>query len=183
MNFHNPEGPCHDRDAAAVVPLLRELLPDVRSVADFGCNRGAYLAAFIAAGVTDVLGIDGANMVNRLAIPSRCFLAADLSKPFSLARRFDAILCIEVAEHLAKASADVLLFNLTAHTDLIVFSAAKPGQGGSGHLNEQPDLWWLSKFAALGFWPDVSIRERLPRDASIWLLTNLMILRRERADV
>lgn len=180
MTFHNPEGDCHDRDADAVVPLLRGRFPLVRSVVDFGCNRGAYLAAFRRFAVLDVLGVDGDNMLPRLAIPSENFVAADLTVPMNLSRRFDMALCIETAEHLPEKAADTLLDTLARHSDLIVFSAAKPGQGGFGHLNEQPDLYWLTKFAERGYSPDVSIRDALPRAASVWLHTNLAVLRNNR---
>jgi hypothetical protein len=36
-------------------------------------------------------------------------------------------------------------------SDVLVFSAAIPGQGGVSHINEQWQSWWLSKFAARGY--------------------------------
>ena len=39
---------------------------------------------------------------------------------------------------------------LVAHAPLIVFSAAQPGQMGSGHINEQPKSYWIERFEAAG---------------------------------
>jgi len=40
---------------------------------------------------------------------------------------------------------------LTNHADRIVMSAARPGQGGEGHFNEQLPEYWIEKFIARGF--------------------------------
>jgi hypothetical protein len=41
--------------------------------------------------------------------------------------------------------------SLVAHSNLILFSAAVPGQGGEFHVNEQPYEYWREKFATRGF--------------------------------
>ena len=45
--------------AARLVPLVLDLT-DATSVIDVGCGIGTWLAEFVARGVPDVLGVDGA---------------------------------------------------------------------------------------------------------------------------
>lgn len=81
---------------------------------------------------------------------------ADLTAPLDLGRVFDLVLCWEVAEHLPAASADTLCDSLVRHLSpegVLVFSAAVRGQGGKGHLNEQPLSYWRDKLESRGlFW-------------------------------
>ena len=41
--------------------------------------------------------------------------------------------------------------NLTAFSDVILFSAAIPGQGGDHHVNEQWPSYWIARFRERGF--------------------------------
>lgn len=122
------------------------------SVLDVGCGRGIWLASWAASGVERMLGVDG-DYVPRdtLVIPKEHFRAIDISKPFDLNDRFDLVQCLEVAEHVPTESADTLIGNLCRHGDVILFSAAIPGQGGEFHVNEQPYEYWRAKFAARGY--------------------------------
>jgi hypothetical protein len=99
-------------------------------------------------GVSDILGVD-LDYVDRdvLAIPREHFRVLDVSKPFDLGKKFDLVQSLEVGEHVPGARANVLIENLTAHGDLIMFSAAVPGQGGEYHINEQPYEYWHDKFS------------------------------------
>lgn len=60
----------------------------------------------------------------------------DVGAPIELHRRFDLVLCLEVAEHLPASAADTLVRSLTGLGNVIAFSAAIPFQGGANHVNE-----------------------------------------------
>jgi hypothetical protein len=94
-----------------------------------------------------VLGVDG-DYVSRdtLLFPPECFLAAALSKPFDAGARFELVQCLEVAERIAPDAAHILIDGLVQHGDLIVFSAAVPGQGGEHHINERAHAYWRDMF-------------------------------------
>jgi SAM-dependent methyltransferase len=140
-----------DRSAQAIVPLIRRLLGST-SVLDVGCGRGVWLKRWIDAGISDIIGVDGDYVARTtLAIPGTRFVAHDLSQPFDLKRRFDFVQSLEVAEHVATPYADTFVANLVAHGDIVLFSAAVPGQGGEMHVNEQPYDYWRAKFAARGY--------------------------------
>ena len=123
------------------------------SVLDLGCATGIWLAEAKRKGVGKVLGIDGPWVpMELLEIGESEFMMHDLgeSDPQEISR-FDAAFCIEVAEHLAPESGDRVVAFMAAHTDVVLFSAAIPGQGGTGHINEQPQSYWFEKFDINGF--------------------------------
>ncbi len=155
------------RSAAVVLPIVRSLFR-VHSVADFGCGTGAWLAAWRSLGVADVVGCDG-DVVDRASLlfdPSR-FVAADLSKPVRLERRFDLVQSLEVAEHLPPAAASTLVTTLAAHGPVVLFSAAPPGQGGEHHVNEQPIEYWRALFRQHDFQVVDALRPRLRADRRV----------------
>jgi hypothetical protein len=75
----------------------------------------------------------------------------DLNKEVDLQRKFDLVWSIEVVEHIHPHFVDNLMRSFVNHADRIVLSAAKPGQGGEGHFNEQPDSYWIALFERYGF--------------------------------
>jgi SAM-dependent methyltransferase len=139
------------RSARNVIPFLRGHL-HVSSVLDIGCGRGVWVDEWRRSGVEDALGVDGDYVsADRLVIPKERFIAFDLSEPIRLGRRFDLVQTLEVAEHIPASKAEIFIDNLVAHGDVILFSAAVPGQGGEFHINEQPYEYWRDKFARRGF--------------------------------
>ena len=139
------------RSARIVLPGVFALVSP-KSVADVGCGVGAWLAVARELGITDVLGIDG-DYVNtaELLIPRTCFQAADISQPLGLQRRFDLVLSLEVAEHVAPERASAYIDNLVALGDIIAFSAAIPNQTGRDHVNEQWPEYWAHLFLQRDF--------------------------------
>ena len=130
--------------------LLGEI--SIASLLDIGAGHGAWAAEWLAAGVKDVLAVDG-DYVKReqLAIPSEHFRPHDLATPLDLGRKFDLVQTLEVAEHLAADKADLFVDNLIRNGDVILFSAAVPHQGGEHHVNEQPPEYWRQRFANRGY--------------------------------
>jgi SAM-dependent methyltransferase len=121
-----------------------------KSALDVGCGTGKSLEYFAQRGL-DVIGIEGSALAiskSPLRERMRCL---NLNEPIDLARRFDLVWSFEVAEHIHPRYAETLLETLTRHGDVIAISAATPGQGGEGHLNEQPPEYWIEKFAARGY--------------------------------
>lgn len=160
--------------ARAIVPLVVDLVAPA-SVVDLGCGTGAWLATFVEHGISDVLGIDGESMQTELLeIPKERFVARDLSRPVSLERRFELAVCLEVAEHLSHESADDLVDSLVAAAPVVLFSAAIPGQGGEGHVNEQWPDYWVERFARRDYLAVDCIRRRVWEDPAVeyWYAQN-----------
>jgi hypothetical protein len=72
--------------------------------------------------------------------------------------------------------------SLTRHGELIVFSAAVPGQFGADHLNEQWPSYWAGLFAARGFRVFDVVRPRIWTDPHIawWYRQNVLVFCSER---
>lgn len=138
--------------AGVVIPALLGLLPgSIGSVLDVGCGAGAWLSVWKRFGAR-VAGVDG-DYVNRqaLLIEDEEFFPADLAEGFTLNEKFDLVQSLEVAEHLPSRSATGFVESLCRHADIVMFSAAPPGQGGENHVNEQPYDYWRKQFQRQGF--------------------------------
>ena len=86
-----------------------------------------------------------------LVIPRECFFEVDLDKPIEIKRRFDLAISIEVAEHLSKNIAVEFIKTLTCASDIVLFSAAIPFQGGTNHINEQWPEYWNNIFKTYNY--------------------------------
>lgn len=186
------------RSAEAVVPLIYDLVRP-RTVADIGGGEGWWGRAFYDRGC-DVLVADssGAGLEWKFEIesgPERRridFLPVDLTLKGWAARiaaerasiaaihggrsRFDLALCLEVAEHLPADAAETLVAGLCSLAPVVLFSAAIPGQGGHGHVNEQWPAYWAERFHAFNYVAG-DIRPRVWDDELVepWYRQNLLI--------
>ncbi len=160
--------------------LIRTVQPwlEAKSVVDMGSGRGVWLAQWRDAGVQDVLAIDG-DYVDRstLAVPAEQFLAADLTRPIHLKRKFDLAQSLEVGEHLPEAAAETLVDSLTSSADRVLFSAAVNGQGGECHINEKPLSFWQDLFAERGFRAFDCVRPHLAKEREVapWYRYNTVL--------
>lgn len=163
------------RSAQVVVPMVMDLL-DPSSVIDVGCGEGLWLSVFAQHGAK-VTGIDGGQ--GRLAIPSDSFLQYDLSTvPAFHLGAYDLAVCLEVAEHLPPARADWLVDVLCDHAEAVLFSAAIPGQGGTGHVHERWPGYWVSKFEERGYQVSGALRWRIwdqVPPVENWYAQNLLV--------
>ena len=176
--FYEKQSDGSARSAEQIVPMVLDLARGIQSVVDVGCGVGTFLAAFRNHGVGFVQGVDG-GYVNRdlLRIDDREFLAHDLSELLRLDRRFDLAISLEVAEHLPPARARSFVGDLARLSDLVLFSAAIPGQGGTQHVNEQWQDYWAGEFMSLGYNAIDAIRGRIWHLAGIepWYCQNTLL--------
>ena len=165
------------RSARRVVPLVLEYLQP-KSVVDVGCGLGAWLSAFREHGVSDLCGVDGAHVLETdLPLADFLFKPHDLTQPLHLPRRFDLVICLEVAEHLPPACARSFVESLTRLGPVVLFSAAIPGQGGTDHRNEQWPDYWADHFSSLGYLAFDVLRPRLWADSDVewWYVQNVIL--------
>lgn len=166
------------RSARRIVPILIKSF-DFSSVVDFGCAQGGWLSVFQEQGIEEIQGIDG-DWVDpqKLIIPEICFRCVDLSSyDHDPAEKYDLALCLEVAEHMEDKFSDQLIDNLAKSSDIILFSAAVPDQGGQHHVNERPPEYWKEKFHARGFEQQDWLRPHFWGDQEIawWYRQNIML--------
>jgi SAM-dependent methyltransferase len=171
------------REARGVIESFEGLFPDAQRYVDVGCGSGAYAAEAVRRGHPTV-GLErsraGRMMARRQGV---CCEAFDLRShlPDRVAGDFDLAYCFEVAEHLPAELGEPLVDALCGLAQKVVFSAAPPGQGGVGHINEQPAEYWHERFAARGFHHEVTasmaIRESFERNGiwAPWLKSNTAV--------
>ena len=142
----------HNSSAAEqVLPVLFEIYKP-SSILDVGCGLGNWIEVAKKLSGAKIIGVDGDYVDRRLLkIEENEFVEKDLTKTFDLNKKFDLAICLEVAEHLPEASAEGFIKSITNHSDVIMFSAALPGQGGQHHINEQWPSYWQEHFNNCGF--------------------------------
>jgi SAM-dependent methyltransferase len=165
------------RSARLVVPLVVEMLHP-KSIIDVGCGLGVWLQVFAENGVANVHGIDG-DYIDRskLHINQGDFASVDLTRDFSIDAKYDLVVCLEVAEHLPAACAEILIQRLTSASSVVLFSAAIPGQGGTSHVNERWPEYWRSLFAKHDFVMFDPFRPQIRNDRRVafWIRQNLFL--------
>jgi SAM-dependent methyltransferase len=137
-------------------------------VVDVGCGTGALLAELRSRGV-EVRGVEYAQAaLDYCRARGLNVQRVDLEGPVGLdvTGGCDVAVSQEVAEHLPARVAGQLVDLLCQAERAVVFSGARPGQGGSDHVNEQPPEYWIAMFEQRGFACD---RERTERWRAAWI--------------
>jgi hypothetical protein len=158
-----------------VIPLIWSYIQP-RSLIDIGCGIGTWLKTWEKRGV-DIMGVDG-DYVNpkQLLIPRDQFVSHDLGRPFKIDRKFDLVTSLEVGEHILPGYAEVFVDSLCNLGDVILFSAAIPGQGGTYHVNEQYPDYWADLFQTRGFVAIDCLRKQVWNNKNIswWYRQNIL---------
>jgi len=175
--WHKIYGDKTGESARRILPPLIELF-GARSLVEVGCGNGHWTQAALDCGVSDYWVIDGPwNNRDHLLVDRERFIQADLASPLCLPARSDMALCLEVAEHVRGESAETIVRSLADASDVVVFGAAIPFQGGHGHINERWPSWWREHFAKLGYKPFDLVRPRHWSDDAIhyWYRQNIFV--------
>lgn len=164
--------------ARELIPRLLEVAPiAVESVLDVGCGAGAWLSVWKSFDAK-VIGLDGDYVTpEQLLIDPEEFISTDLRSTFSLDRKFSLVQSLEVAEHLPDSVATEFVKSLCRHSDLVLFSAATPGQGGENHINEQPYSYWRDLFQDQGYAMYDPVRHQLVGNTAVkaWYRYNTFV--------
>jgi 2-polyprenyl-3-methyl-5-hydroxy-6-metoxy-1,4-benzoquinol methylase len=117
---------------------------------EFGCGVGSQTERLRELGWT-IDGCDGSPHAIEQADPPGSVRPIDLTAAVMFDPR-PCVICTETAEHIAEEHAPMIVRNIAACArDVIIFSAAPPGQEWPGHINLQPIGYWLTKFRAHGW--------------------------------
>ena len=101
----------------------------------------------------------------------------DLENRIQIESKFDLAISLEVAEHLSEMRADSFIDDLCALSDLILFSAAVPNQGGKNHVNEQWQSYWAQRFKQRGYHVYDLVRWKIwsRSDIATWYRQNIIV--------
>ena len=178
QTFYSTHGEGMSRSSAIVLGMLFEHYKP-RSVVDIGCGQGAWLAAAERLGVQNLTGMDG-EWVNRDALFSKNidFKPVNFDKAIpKLDEKYDLCISLEVAEHVSESKAKDFVDLLCRASDVVLFSAAIKLQGGTNHINEQWQSYWIKLFEANGFECLDILRGALWNDDSVewWYKQNMFV--------
>jgi SAM-dependent methyltransferase len=165
-------------DYEALASIIVELYQP-KTVVDFGCGPG-YLSKEIAKLGVEVTAVDGYSQPDFSGLPVK-FYRLDLNDSEAIGKlfigkNFDLAVCLEVAEHLKPESSTFLIQYLTQLSPVVVFSAAVPGQGGDGHINENSRTFWHHEFTQNKFVIADQVRSKLRISSTIapWYRYNVI---------
>jgi len=186
MKFYDDQMDGSVKSAKIVLPVILDILPSVKSAVDFGCGVGAWLSVLKNLGVSEIKGYDGGWAEKKLLIPRECFTAVEFDKEtISVEKKFDLAMSLEVAEHLPESSARNFIKMLTDASDIVLFSAAIPFQGGVNHINERWQSWWRDIFDTYGFIGTNFLQKKLwnVSDVAFWYRQNTVLyVKREKLE-
>jgi hypothetical protein len=173
-------------NAPAVMSSVRTAFPEARRYADVGSGSGAYAAEARRSGV-EVFACERSPIGRFLALLQGARpLPFDLTldPPADLPDGIDLAYCFEVAEHIPAVLGQRLIDFLATTAPVVVFTAAHPGQGGVGHINERSKNRWIADFAAAGMHFDREATDRLVElfhargVQANWFFANAIVVRR-----
>lgn len=127
-----------------------------KRVIDFGAGDGWWCHAFKQIGADACYAIELDDLAREYIPPDVYFWQHDLREPLDATGITDLSISLEVAEHMTRRQAEnALIPTIVKHSgDLIMFSAAQPGQEGTGHINLRPSAYWIERFEQ---WPYVKL--------------------------
>jgi SAM-dependent methyltransferase len=168
--------------ARTILEHVFTIAGDIQSVVDIGCGTGTWLTAATENGARQIVGVEGPWLDRSLLeIDSDCLVVTDLEQPISLPRRFDLAVSLEVAEHLSASRASSFVHDLCAASDLVLFSAAVPAQGGKHHINERFPSYWAQLFEEKDYLLFDCVRGPIWQDRRIpfWYRQNTLLFARQ----
>ncbi len=147
-----------------------------KTLADFGCGIGSMLVGAKIEGVK----VKGFEISEAAKAYTDKFVQDDITYMDCTTKmdvgKFDLVICTEVAEHIERKDSDKLVENIcNASNRWVVFTAAPPGQEGTGHINCQDHAFWNYLFLVNGF-EQISINTTLT--APDYIVKNLKFYER-----
>ena len=117
-----------------------------KKVYDFGCGSGDYVKNLNLMGFT-CLGIDGNPHVGKFIQPS---IIRDFAEPFLL-KRWDCIICLDVAELIHPSFEDIFLDNLCNNADKSILLSWSSKKTQDLHLNCRETNHIITHFTKRGY--------------------------------
>ena len=162
------EGDFFEDNLSDSMPMAKWLAPRIvvelgcKAVLDVGCATGHWLSQFEKEGL-QIFGLEGTPAAfEKLLVDPTAVKHFDLRKKHTEKYDVDLVLSIEVAEHIEEAFVMNYVDVLTSHgAKNIVMTAAPPGQGGEGHVNEQPKEYWIERLKAAGYERDEDLEKKI----------------------
>ena len=160
--------------AESITEVLKQ--EGIHSVYDLGCGHGEY-TRHLKNSSFECSGFDGNPYTNR--ITSGLCNTLNLSQELALPEA-DAVICLEVGEHIPKKFEKILIDNLSKSTsNILILSWAVEGQIGEGHANCRNNDYIKQIFESKGFinLPDYEVKLRQDSTLS-WFKNTIMVFKK-----
>ncbi|MDO9374771.1 MAG: methyltransferase domain-containing protein [Ferruginibacter sp.] len=159
--------------------ILSEYAP--KTVIEIGCGNGELTKA-LAKEKISIVAIDGYSNPDFKNYANIEFHRVNLNDAGALntfrfgQKKFDLAICLEVAEHLKPNVSRTLIETLTSLADIVIFSAAVPGQDGDGHVNCRERSFWHTLFDDQNFLLRDTIRTQIRNNQNVgrWYALNIL---------
>lgn len=146
-----------------------------QKVLDLGCGPGTYVNCF------QELGVNATGYDTDIRVKGNDNLIC--KSLFDVEETGDVVLCMEVAEHIESSNNLQIVEAMTkalAPNGTLVWTAAKPGQGGVGHINCQTKNYWIELFKTQPLKRckgiELILAEEMKKDYHMgWFVQNLLI--------
>lgn len=126
------------------------------SIFEIGCGAGEITSQFKTHEL-DYMCVEGTDagvskLIN-IGIDANRIVKSDLRLFKGIEKKFDLVMCTEVAEHLEPSFSSKIVELCIQHSDVVWFSAAEPNAGTPHyhHPNEIPIEAWDNLFAFFGY--------------------------------
>ena len=158
--------------------ILRYFNP--KSVVDVGCGTGSLLVQFNNKKI-NCMGLEYSNIALEMCRDRGLNVKKfDIESGKLINTRADVVISTEVAEHLPADCASNYVDLLVNISDIVIITAATPGQGGTDHVNEQQNEYWIDKFYQRGFNYEKDLTMKLRQEwkdgnTESWYYLNAMV--------
>ena len=172
---HNEEKPFADRLAQWIKAEI-----DPTDALDLGCGPGIHTYAINHQQIP-CIGIDIDDRVDH-----KNYLRKESMLDLDGKYKANLVICFEVAEHIDPTHNDRIvnqIYQTMLPGSILMFTAAQPGQGGVGHINNRPKLYWKQKFQQLGLVHDDNLVKKCIDFCKQgyhmgWFINNIMCFRK-----
>ncbi len=154
------------------------------SVVDVGCGTGVLLLTLKKRGVPNCQGIEYSDAALEICRQRGLdVIKFDLESGSEPGLKADIVVSTEVAEHLPGSCSDRYVDILCGIANTIILTASPAGSGGTDHVNEQPNEYWIEKFVSRNYEyrreQSMEWREHWKNsDVTVCYITSLMIFKR-----
>lgn len=154
---------------------------------DVGCGNGYLIENLFLKHGKKVWGVDGSDHFRANVDDAiRPFVSqVDLTNQLSL-KKADAVICLEVAEHIEGRFSETLVLNIVSTgASTVLFTAAPPGQDGVNHVNLQLPHYWAGLFERHGYYLNVELSSKFRTEMksqllhTFWYAENWMVFEKK----
>jgi len=188
-NFFSKQSAGSKSSAEVIVPILMTMFKP-NSVVDVGCGIGTWLKEFENCGVNTIAGVDSHVEEDMLLISKDKFIRCDFNNVNGKdcnpgAGKWDLAISLETAEHVNPERSECFVRLLASLSNIVVFSAAIPYQGGRHHVNEKWQEEWRYLFQKVGYKAYDILRQDLLWNYNVewWYSQNIIVYANDKANL